>query len=114
MKITVVGENLWQKTKRAVKTGWEGTKRFVKENPELSIGIVTVGVPAVLGFGKKAIGAVEQHRELHRHEHEVWDPSAQIWYHTRKPLSGHRAVEYARRVANGENRAEILNDMRML
>lgn len=106
-------ESTWDKTKKNAKKffGW------IKDNPEEAAAIATgllLGIGAA-GKGVASVGRrVDAARDRRDEKCKIYDPSLDIWWDTKKGLSNAQALEYQRRVANGEKRGDVLKDMKVL
>ena len=98
-----------------VHIGKKAVCTFVKENPNEA-----ASVACSLGFLAcgTAYGAVQKHRkekqEYIDRETRQYDPVSGQYYYTKRPLKNKEKLELDRRMAQGERKGAILDDMRLL
>lgn len=103
----------WNKTKRNLKKGCE----WIKENPEEAATIAT-GILFGIGAAGKGIASVDRRIQAAQERRDdrcnIYDPSLDIQWKTKRGLTTAQALEYQRRVAAGEKRGDVLKDMKVL
>lgn len=109
-------EKVRDKWERA-KIGVSNARRWVAEHPQETVAIA-LGTATIIGSAAK--GGVAVSREIRRVTEDrderlrVWDPVNGIYLYTKRPMTGAQKLEFSRRAADGESRAEILQDMKIL
>lgn len=105
--------NAWDKTK----TGARKFGNWIKENPGEAATIAT-GILFGIGAAGKGIAAIDRriNAAVERRDDRcnIYDPSLDIQWRTKRGLTTAQALEYQRRVAAGERRGDVLKDMKVL
>ena len=101
------------KTKKTVHESVE----WVKDNPGEAAAIAT-GILMGIGAAGKGIAAVDRRitaaKERRDNQCNIYDPSIDYQWKTKRGLTTAQALEYQRRVAAGEKRGDVLKDMKVL
>lgn len=92
-------------------------KEWIAEDPARAVtaaaGLLTaVGICA--GGCVKLINKVDQINIRNDERLRIWDPSMGVYWYSKKPLTALQKIEFERRINNGENRGEVLEDMGVL
>ena len=101
--------------KNKIMNGLNQVGRFISNNKTEVIAVATPIVGKLLMDAVKGIRRSANNKEQARlKENYIWDPSSCMWLETRKKMSSHQRVEFARRRENGESVGSILNSMKIL
>ena len=99
--------------KEKIVDGIEKTLDFVQENEEA----ILVTVPIVMTLGTLVHNANVDYKmaqDRKRTTYTIWDPRHMHAWDLRRQLTNRERRELDRRVKNGENMADVLEDMRVL
>lgn len=103
-----------ESAKEGVKKAVNKTVAWVEDNKELSIALVSVGIPTVAKVTKSAVSYAKQKREDNEVRMRVWDPSTGRYWYLKHPMSTAKQLEFEKRWRDGEPRGEILRSMRLI
>ena len=87
---------------------------WVHDNPELSVAIATVSVPAVCKAAKSVSRAVSDKTEERHRQLMTYDRRTDEYLRLRRPLKRQEQELLARRMNNGESKTMILRDLGLL
>lgn len=113
-----------QELKDRIKDGWDKTKtgakkfgNWIKDNPK-EAAVLATGILFGIGAAGNGIAAVDRRitaaKERKDDRCNIYDPSLDIQWKTKRGLTNAQALEYQRRVAAGERRGDVLKDMKVL
>lgn len=113
-----------QELKDKIKEGWDKTKKtvhgaaeWIKDNPK-EAAVLATGILFGIGAAGNGIAAVDRRitaaKERRDDRCNIYDPSIDYQWKTKRGLTTAQALEYQRRVAAGEKRGDVLKDMKVL
>lgn len=96
----------------------DAMSRWARENPR-EAGEALLGIGSALIFGGSRIYAANSKRKRLKEEFEAsecsqYDPRTGMYLYTKRPLTNKQKIELSRRMKNGEYKADILSDMKLL
>ena len=100
--------------KMAVRQKVDKTIKWVEQNPELSVAIATVAIPATCKTVKSISHAVEAKADERHRKLTTYDRRSDEYLHLRRPLKAREQEELALRMDRGESKTMILRDMNLL
>lgn len=103
--------------KCGVKAKWDGFAVWVRNNMDVLVFIVPVGVAVFSGATKIASKTIATHnlnKEIRFKERTIYDRSLGRFTELRRPLTAKESLIIENRRANGEKLNTILDDMRLL
>ena len=100
--------------KRKVKETGEKVMNWIHDNPELSVAIATVAVPATCKAVKSVSHAVSDKVEENHRKLMSYDRRTDEYLQLRRPLKAHEQETLARRMNNGESKTMILRDLGLI
>ena len=75
---------------------------------------LTVGVGLAIKLATTVSKLHSQNEDSFQRNKMYYDPSAHVWYELRHKLTNSEKIEIAQRIKNGENRVDILEDMKII
>lgn len=109
-------EKLEAKAKKT-KEGFDKVGKWIKENPKQATELA-LGVLVGIGAAGKGIASLDRRITVHKdqidRQRNIYDPTLDIYWKTKRGLNSYEALEFQRRVAAGERRGDVLHDMGVL
>lgn len=99
--------------KKVCETG-ENVLNWVHDNPELSVAIATVTVPAACKAVKSASRAISDRTEEKHRMLTTYDHRTDTYLQLRRPMKRNEQEILAHRMNNGESKTMILRDLGLL
>lgn len=93
----------------------DAVKIWAKENPEEAAGLVCSAV--FVGGGAVVSAAQKKKKEMdefNERETRQYDPVSGQYYYIKRPMKSREKLELDRRMAEGERKGAILNDMKLI
>ena len=112
----------WDKRKEERRYKYErirdGLKIWAYENPADAAAAILGGITLVGGGAMKVASDVSKKRkkkqEWLEEECRQWDPRTGTYLYTKKPMTNNQKLALSQRMKAGEQKAEILRDMKLI
>ena len=107
----------YQEIRDAVKWKIRKTIGWINQNPASAVKyflMVLYATAFATSSARKLVREVNIQKEKRDEKCRVWDPVNGIQWETKKPLTNEQKLEFERRGDAGDNRGEILKDMKVL
>lgn len=107
----------FEQAKDEIKWTTKKAVNWVNQHPAEAIALFA-GITTSIGYATQQVKGLMKEvdaRQMRRDERcRVWDPVNGLQWYTKRPMTAEQKLTFERRVREGEDRGEILNDMNLL